>query len=360
MTDKKEAGNKDSAMHVMDGIHSSHDGMSSSSKRRFVKKKKQIPIDELTEKILAGSRLDLARGITLLESISKRDKQAGQQLLHNALPHVGNSIRIGITGVPGAGKSTFIETFGLKLCNMGYKVAVLAIDPSSSLTGGSILGDKTRMQELANHPNAFIRPSPTSGTLGGVHKKTRETMLLCEAAGYDIILIETVGVGQSETAVRNMVDFFMLLVITGAGDDLQGMKKGIMELTDLIVVHKADGKNKRLAKRTVREYRQILHLLQPASPGWMSKALPVSSLERTGLDDVWDTILSFKETLEKSEYWYKRRHLQTKDWFHTMIRDRLIDSFFAEEGRREQVNILEKQLLEGQLTVAEAVEQLFK
>lgn len=360
MTEWKEETNQGSAMHVMDGIHSSHDGMTPSSRRRFVKKNKRQSVDELTEKILQGSRLDLARGITLLESISQQDKEDGQQLLLNALPHAGNSIRIGITGVPGAGKSTFIETFGLKLCNMGYKVAVLAIDPSSSLTGGSVLGDKTRMQQLANHPNAFIRPSPSSGTLGGVHKKTRETMLLCEAAGFDIILIETVGVGQSETAVRNMVDFFMLLVITGAGDDLQGMKKGIMELTDMIVVHKADGKNERLAKRTVREYRQILHLLQPASPGWMSKALPVSSLERTGLDDVWETILSFKETMEENSYWDKRRHLQTKDWFHTMIRDRLIDSFFSEPGRREQVNMLEHKLLQGELTVADAVDQLFE
>src|SRR5690625_3769270 len=181
------------------------------------------------------------------------------------------------------------------LCEQGFKVAVLAIDPSSSVTGGSVLGDKTRMEQLASHPNAFIRPSPTSGTLGGVHRKTRETMLLCEAAGYDVILIETVGVGQSETAVRNMVDFFMLLVITGAGDDLQGMKKGIMEITDLIIVHKADGDNLRLAKRTVREYKQILHLLQPATPGWSATSLAVSSHKNTGHDEVWQLILDFKE-----------------------------------------------------------------
>src|SRR5699024_20665 len=183
-------------------------------------------------------------------------------------------------GFPGAGKSTFIETFGSMLCEMGHKVAVLAIDPSSSVTGGSILGDKTRMEKLTNHPNAFIRPSPTSGTLGGVHRKTRETMLLCEAAGVDIIFIETVGVGQIEIAGRNMVDFCAMAAITGAGDDLQGMKKGIMEITDLIIVHKADGDNVRRAKRTAREFKQILHYLQPATPGWLSTALPVSSYEK--------------------------------------------------------------------------------
>ena len=296
----------------------------------------------------------------MLESVTESDKRAGQQLLLNLLPETGKSIRIGITGVPGAGKSTFIEEFGLMLANAGHKVAVLAIDPSSSLTGGSILGDKTRMEELARHPNAFIRPSPTAGTLGGVHKKSRETMLLCEAAGYDIILIETVGVGQSETVVRGMVDFFMLLVLTGAGDELQGMKKGIMELTDMVVVHKADGDNLRLAKKTVREYKQLLHILQPTSPGWTSTALPVSSLAKTGLADVWETVLSFKETMEKEDYWETRRHAQTKDWFRAMINDRLIDTFFAEPGRKSQVASLENQLLQGQLTVTSAVEKLFE
>ena len=245
------------------------------------------------------------------------------------------------------------------LAQAGHKVAVLAIDPSSSITGGSILGDKTRMEELARHPNAFIRPSPTAGTLGGVHKKSRETMLLCEAAGYDIILIETVGVGQSETIVRGMVDFFMLLVLTGAGDELQGMKKGIMELADMIVVHKADGDNLKLAKKTVREYKQLLHFLQPASPGWTSTAMPVSSLAQTGLEDVWETIGKFKEKMEDTNYWAKRRNEQTKDWFHSMINDRLIDSFFAEPGRKEEVTLLESELLQGNLTVTNAVDQLF-
>lgn len=350
----------DSALNVMGGINSSHDGMAATARKRFEKKERKIPIEELTEKITTGSRLHLAKGITLLESMIPADKVAGQQLLLNLLPLTGNSIRIGITGVPGAGKSTFIEAFGLMLTEAGYKVAVLAIDPSSTVTGGSILGDKTRMEELARHRNAFIRPSPSAGTLGGVHKKSRETMLLCEAAGYDVILIETVGVGQSETVVRGMVDYFMLLVLTGAGDELQGMKKGIMELADGVVVHKADGDNLGLAKKTVREYRQLLHFLQPASPGWTSTALPVSSIKNTGLEEVWGMIVSFKETMNISGFWDRRRQSQTKDWFHSMINDRLIDTFFAEPGRKEEVAELEKVLLEGRLTVTSAVDRLFK
>ncbi len=360
MTNHPDEFVKNSAMHVMDGVPSSHDGRKKSKRRRFVKKNRDISVDDLFTKIKAGSRLDLAKGITLLESIASHDKAAAQELLLKALPHTGKSIRIGVTGVPGAGKSTFIESFGLLLSELGFKVAVLAIDPSSSLTGGSILGDKTRMEKLASDPNVFIRPSPTSGTLGGVHRKTRETMLLCESAGYDVILIETVGVGQSETAVRNMVDFFMLLALTGAGDDLQGMKKGIMELTDLIVVNKADGANERPAKRTMREYRQILHVLQPASPDWSSTATVVSSINRTGFERVWEIILEFKETMLENNYWETRREEQTSDWFKAMIKDRLIESFYNEPGRKEEVSKLELELLAGKLTVAAAVDKLFE
>lgn len=352
--------NKDSAMNVIKGQSISPDGRKTLKRKRFVKRKHDIPVEKLAKEILSGSRIALARGITLIESISNQDQETGQQLLLRTSSHVGRSIRIGITGVPGAGKSTFIEKFGLMLTERGYKVAILAIDPSSTITGGSILGDKTRMDKLANDSKAFIRPSPTSGTLGGVHKKTRETMLLCEAAGYDVILIETVGVGQSETVVRNIVDIFVLLALTGAGDELQGMKKGIMELTDLIIVHKADGKNVRQANRTVRQYRQILHLLQPATPGWTSKVLPVSSLEQIGLEEVWETIQKFKKEMKKSKQWEGRRKKQTKDWFHSLIKDRLIDSFYAEAGKEDHVKLLEEQLLNDELTVTDAVEQLFK
>lgn len=343
----------------MNGIPSSHDGMHAQTRKRFTKTKQEISIADLSEKIRSGSRLDLAKGITLVESTTIADKRTAQQLLLSLLPDTGNSVRIGITGVPGAGKSTFIEAFGQKLTEMGHKVAVLAIDPSSSVTGGSILGDKTRMEELARNPSAFIRPSPAAGTLGGVHKKSRETMLLCEAAGYDVILIETVGVGQSETVVRGMVDFYLLLVLTGAGDELQGMKKGIMELADGIVVHKADGDNLKLAKKTVREYKQLLHFLQPASPNWTTTALPVSSVQDSGLTEVWEMITEFKNTMTHSGFWIERRQLQTKDWFHSMIRDRLIDTFFETPGKQEQVSKLEQLLLSDELTVTSAVEQLF-
>lgn len=356
---KKDEFQIDSAMQIMDGIHSQHDGMKGTPRKRFVRKKRRASIPDLAAEISEGSRLHLAKGITLLESITAEDQADGQELLLNLLPKTGNSIRLGITGVPGAGKSTFIEQFGLMLAESGHKVAVLAIDPSSTVTGGSILGDKTRMETLARHPNAFIRPSPSAGTLGGVHKKTRETMLLCEAAGYDIILIETVGVGQSETVVRGMVDMFILLVLTGAGDELQGMKKGIMELADMIIVHKADGDNIPLAKKTVREYKQLLHLLQPASPGWTGKAMPVSSYERTGFDQVWQNVLAFKKQMQQTQHWEIRRNHQTKDWFHAMITDRLIDSFFSEEGKRAEVAKLERALLAGELTVTSAVDRLF-
>jgi LAO/AO transport system kinase len=350
-----------SAMNVMQGINSKHDGMGQTTRKQFKRsQKKEISVDDFSREIRQGSRLHLAKAITLLESTVFEDKKTGQHLLQELLPLTGKSIRIGITGVPGAGKSTFIEAFGKHLCQQGYKVAVLAIDPSSSISGGSILGDKTRMEELVRHPNAFIRPSPTGGTLGGVHKKTRETMLLCEAAGYDVILIETVGVGQSETIVRGMVDFFMLMVLTGAGDELQGMKKGIMELADLLVVHKADGDNLKMSKKTVAEYKQILHFLQPASPGWITKAMPVSSIEQLGISDVWKAICEFKKTLMNTGYWDIRRQSQTKDWFYMMISDRLIDEFYSVPERKPQVKSLEEAILREDVTVSQAIDQLFK
>src|SRR5690625_1538226 len=359
MSFRNKDNGKASALHVKDGVQSSHDGMKRTKRRRFVKKQSTFSLDSMYEQLNEGSLIDLAEASTLIESVKDTDQKNAQDRLKKTLPHTGNSVRLGISGVPGAGKSTFIETFGNMLCEQGFKVAVLAIDPSSSVTGGSVLGDKTRMEQLASHPNAFIRPSPTSGTLGGVHRKTRETMLLCEAAGYDVILIETVGVGQSETAVRNMVDFFMLLVITGAGDDLQGMKKGIMEITDLIIVHKADGDNLRLAKRTVREYKQILHLLQPATPGWSATSLAVSSHKQTGHEEVWESIQHFQEKMHASNFWNERRQEQTKSWFQDMIHDRLIADFFNQPDKNAQVNELEHKLLNGEMTITAAVNQLF-
>lgn len=350
-----------SALFVMDGVKGGHDGMSYSNPKKFRKKKQEaLDIEKLADDVCAGDRTALSKAITLIESSNSVHKEQAQKLLQELLPYTGNAIRIGITGVPGAGKSSFIEAFGTMLCKMGKKVAVLAIDPSSSLSGGSILGDKTRMEELVRQENAFVRPSPSAGTLGGVHKKSRETMLLCEAAGYDVILIETVGVGQSETYVRGMVDFFLLLVLTGAGDELQGMKKGIMELADGIIVHKADGDNVRPARRTMQEYKQILHFLQPSTPGWISTSLTVSSMEKVGLDKVWDMLMEFEQTVKKTNYWNIRRREQTRDWFHSMITDQLIDSFYGSPERKQQVRSLEDEILHGRLTVTQGVNALFE
>src|SRR5699024_9041097 len=250
------------SLHVKGGLKSSHDGRKGTKRRKFVKKRAPFHAKQEAELIYTGSTNALARAITLVESKNVADRKQAQALLQEVMPKTGNTTQIGFRRFTCAEKITFIKPSALMLCKIRYTAAVLSVDSSCSLSGGIILGDKTRLEKLSMHPRAFIRPSPTSGPLGGVHQKSRETMLLCEAAGYDVVLVETVGVGQSEIAVRNMVDIFLLLVLTGAGDDLQGMKKGIMEMTDLVVVHKADGENKTKARQTMREYRRILHHLQ--------------------------------------------------------------------------------------------------
>ncbi|MCC3647755.1 methylmalonyl Co-A mutase-associated GTPase MeaB [Cytobacillus firmus] len=327
---------------------------------RFQKKSASLPdLDVLEEGILSGSRTVLARAITLIESNAEHHFRHAQELLHRLLPHSGRSLRIGITGVPGAGKSTFIESFGTYLCDAGLKVAVLAVDPSSSLSGGSILGDKTRMEQLSRNPRAFIRPSPSAGKLGGVHRKTRETMLLCEAAGFDVILVETVGVGQSEVIVREMVDFFMLLTLTGAGDELQGMKKGIMELADAVIVNKADGSNKKLAEKTKAEYNRILHFLQPATKGWQTKAYTCSSVFHEGISEIWNVIKTFENTAKTSGVFEERRRIQTKQWIHSMILDQLQFSFFYHPDIKPLLPKIENEVIAGNRTVTSAVEELF-
>ncbi|WP_404329204.1 methylmalonyl Co-A mutase-associated GTPase MeaB [Mesobacillus maritimus] len=328
---------------------------------RFIKKTNRRDVDAmaLAEDILEGNRISLARGITLVESNSEHHFHEAQKMLEKVLPQTGRAIRIGITGVPGAGKSTFIEAFGSFLCSKGLKVAVLAVDPTSSLTGGSILGDKTRMERLARNPKAFIRPSPSGGKLGGVHRKTRETMLLCEAAGFDVILVETVGVGQSEVIVRDMVDFFMLLVLTGAGDELQGMKKGIMELADAVIINKADGANEVAAKKTKGEYNRILHFLQPATKGWETKALTCSSLKETGISEIWELILTFERTTKDSGVFLDRRRLQMKEWIHSMIVDQLQMSFFHDARIKSLLPKIENEVISGSRAVAAAVDELF-
>jgi LAO/AO transport system kinase len=328
---------------------------------RFKKRKdsSSISITELYEGILRKDRSSLARAITLIESNAEKHFSMAQELLHRVLPLTGKSLRIGITGVPGAGKSTFIEAFGMHLCNLGLQVAVLAVDPSSSISGGSILGDKTRMEQLSKQPNAFIRPSPSEGKLGGIHRKTRETMLLCEAAGYDVILVETVGVGQSEALIRDMVDFFLMLVLTGAGDELQGMKKGIMELVDAIVVNKADGDNKPLALKTQKEYNQILHFLHPATTGWRTMAYTCSALRLEGISEIWDVVLEFERKTKESRVFEERRKKQLREWLYAMISDQLQLRFFGRPEVKTTLPGIEKAVMDGEKTVTTAVMELF-
>lgn len=346
---------------VRKGVEVDSDGETFKKRKRFKKKGNTGPtLQELYDGVLQGDRTHLARAITLIESNAEHHFRMSQELLHKLLPFTGKAIRVGITGVPGAGKSTFIESFGSYLCSLGLKVAVLAIDPSSSISGGSILGDKTRMEKLTRNPRAFIRPSPSEGKLGGVHRKTKETMLVCEAAGFDVILVETVGVGQNEVIVRDMVDFFMLVVLTGAGDELQGMKKGIMELADGIFVNKADGENKIFAEKTRHEYNRILHFLQPATKGWETKAYTCSALYHEGIENVWNVIKKFEETTKETGVFEDRRRWQQKQWMYSMINDQLRMSFFYNTQVKDLLPKYENEIIAGSRTVASAVESLFQ
>ena len=315
-------------------------------------------VDDLVQGVLQGNRAMLGRAITLIESNAEKDQHASRELIEKLLPYSGQSIRIGITGVPGAGKSSFIEAFGTYLCRKGLKTAVLAIDPSSSVSKGSIMGDKTRMEELSGEPNAFIRPSPSGGTLGGVARKSRETMIACEAAGFNVILIETVGVGQSETTVRSMVDIFLLLLITGAGDDLQGIKRGIMELADLLVVTKDDGDNRQRAAAHKQELKMVLHYLQSPTPGWKPDVLTCSSLENRGLDEIENRIFQFRDILVKSEFWYKRRRQQSLEWVHTLVHEALLDSFAKHPVVADHSHQIEEKVGNGKMDPVSAAQTL--
>ena len=286
--------------------------------------------------VLEGDRLKIARTITLIESTLPAHQEMARVIVDRLLPHTGSAIRLGITGVPGAGKSTFIESFGTMLTEMGLRVAVLAIDPSSSRSGGSILGDKTRMEKLATNDRAFIRPSPSGGTLGGVAGKTRESMLVCEAAGFDVIIIETVGVGQSETTVASMVDFFLVLMIAGAGDELQGIKKGVLEVADAIVINKADGDNIARAELAQKEYEAALHLLMPFSPNWTVPVLTCSSLEMIGVEKIWQTIGRYRSTMTASGELEEKRKKQALEWFSFLL-DEGLRNWFRHDSRVKEV-----------------------
>ena len=291
-------------------------------------RRKQPSAEELIEGILAGDKTALSRAITLVESTNSAHLEKATAIIQACLPHANKSFRIGITGVPGVGKSTFIEAFGKHLTSIGKKVAVLAVDPSSTISHGSILGDKTRMEELVKDENAFIRPSASGETLGGVARKTRETIILCEAAGFDTIIIETVGVGQSETAVHSMVDFFLLLKISGAGDELQGIKRGIMEMADAIVINKADGDNINKAKLAKTEFNRALHLFPAKKSGWIPTATTCSSYTKEGIPEVWKTLSEYQSLVQKNKYFEQKRHDQNQFWMLETINEQLQSNFY--------------------------------
>ena len=357
--------NPEFACSVMRGIDSAVNSVTSAKyypkeNLRRVPLRKNMSVEQYVEGVKKGDRMILAKAITLIESNAPRDFDKAQRVLQALLPRTGHSLRIGITGVPGAGKSTFIEAFGQLLCRQGYKVAVLAVDPTSSITGGSILGDKTRMQKLSREPNCFIRPSPSGGTLGGVARKSRETMMLCEAAGCDVILVETVGVGQSETTVRSMVDFFMLVVLTGAGDDLQGIKKGIMELADAIVVNKADGDNLERAKVTQGEYERMVEFIRPATEGWKTHAYRCSALKKTGLLELWAGMREFEKVTKQSGAFENRRQRQIIAWVKTMIDEHLHNLFYEDPVIKGRLPEVRAAVLAGVVSPSQAVAELIK
>jgi LAO/AO transport system kinase len=309
--------------------------------------KKRLSIQEYTNGIITGNRMILSRAITLIESNLPEDKELAQAVLESILPYTGKSIRIGITGVPGVGKSTFIETFGKYLTSQNKKIAVLAIDPSSQLTKGSILGDKTRMEELAHEPLAYIRPSPTGASLGGVTYKTRETMLLCEAAGFEVIIIETVGVGQSETYVHGMVDFFLLLMLAGAGDELQGIKKGIMEMADLIAITKADSGNEHQANLAKNEYESALHTFPPNGTGWFPQVVTCSATEKVGISEIWEMVEKHREMLRNNGKFVENRQNQNLVWMHDFIKQSLEQNFYTNHNVSSTIKDIQNAVSEG-------------
>lgn len=324
------------------------------------KPKNRLTSKAYIEGILNGDRVILSRAITIIESNLVGDKILAKEIVQAILPSSGKSIRIGITGVPGVGKSTFIEVFGLYLVKQGHKVAILSIDPSSQRSRGSILGDKTRMEELAVLQEAYIRPSASGDTLGGVSNKTGETMLLCEAAGYDVILIETVGVGQSETAVHGMTDFFLLLMLAGAGDELQGIKKGIMEMADMVVINKADGDNIRMSQMAKLQYQNALHIFPQSDSGWSPVVSTASAIKNIGISNVWDEILKFKKLVDENGYFLKNRNHQQIKWMYNNINDELKQLFYGSKNIKNQLYTFEKEIMNAKISPVKAAQQIME
>ena len=323
------------------------------------KKRQSFTIGEYVEQILKGNITVLSQAVTLLESQKSEHQSIAQEVIEKCLPYSGNSVRIGITGVPGAGKSTSIDAFGIHLIhNQKKKLAVLAIDPSSERSMGSILGDKTRMEELSREPNAFIRPSPSAGSLGGVARKTRETIILCEAAGFDTLFVETVGVGQSETAVHSMVDFFLLIQLAGTGDELQGIKRGIMEMADGIIVNKADGNNIEKANLAAAQYRNALHLFPLPPSGWTPKVLTYSGYYKLGIAEIWEMVDEYVIFTKENGYFDFRRHSQSKYWMYESINEQLRNHFYQSPEIEKHLLIKEKQVLNSEISSFTAAKQM--
>ncbi|MEL6635119.1 MAG: methylmalonyl Co-A mutase-associated GTPase MeaB [Bacteroidota bacterium] len=321
-------------------------------------RRRQRPLEYYLRGIENGDRVVLGQAITLIESTRPDHQRLARSLVEACLPRAGRSTRLGITGTPGVGKSTFIEALGQYLLEQDHRLAILAIDPSSQRSGGSILGDKTRMEVLTSHEAAFIRPSPAGNSLGGVARQTRETILLCEAAGYDTLIVETVGVGQSETAVHSMVDFFLLLLLPGAGDELQGIKRGIVEMADLIAVNKADGNRLSLAKNTQLAYRNALHLFPPSAKDWSPRVLGCSALERQGMAEIWTQVLDYRQQMQASGYWEEHRRQQSAYWFRESIDRLLREIFYQHPAIAKRLEDLESRVLAGQVSSFGAAQQL--
>ena len=312
--------------------------------------KKELKLSEYVDGIIAGDIIILSRAITLVESKLPQHYELAQKIVESCLPNSGKSIRIGITGVPGVGKSTFIESLGMEIIGYGKKTAVLTVDPSSTRSGGSILGDKTRMEKLSTNENAYIRTSPSAGSLGGVARKTHEIIVLCEAAGYDTIFIETVGVGQSETAVHNMVDFFLLLMLAGAGDELQGIKRGIMEMADAVVITKSDGDNEKKAKLAQAQYNNALHLFPPSKSGWIPKVLTCSALNNTGISEIWETISEYHKFTVSNGFFQKNREQQARYWMYETINQQIKDRFYNDTDFVNKIKKMEENVLNGKIS----------
>jgi len=351
------------AARVLKGVTGGHDGLTSPPGAPAPtprQRRRQLTVDEYVQGVLAGDRTILARTITLVESNAPAHFEKAQEVLRRLLPHTGRAIRVGLTGVPGAGKSTLIEVLGVQLIEQGHSVAVLTIDPTSSITRGSILGDKTRMEQLSKEPNAFIRPSPTGGMLGGVARKTRESMLVCEAGGFDVVLVETVGTGQSEITVRSMVDFFLLMLIPGGGDELQGIKKGVVELADAIVINKADGANAIKAQAARVEYNRALHYLTPATQGWLTQAYTCSARTGAGIAELWRIVEKFRTQTQESGVFQARRREQKRAWLHTLVDEQLRAYFYDHPAVRAALPGIEQSVIDETLPATAAARALLR